>query len=156
MMAKIKGKDTKPEMFVRQGLFRLGYRFRVHKRIGTSRPDITFGRRKIAIFVHGCFWHQHDGCRHYRLPKSNPDFWFEKLEKNSCRDRQNIEALQQEGWRVALIWECSIKSPQLIDCLSDWIEGTQPFFVASEAAGARPVGLATLLELPPHSKRHGA
>ncbi len=149
MMAKIKGKDTKPEVLVRRGLFRRGYRFRLHKLIGSARPDIVLGRRKVAIFVHGCFWHQHDRCRHYRLPKSNLEFWSGKLSKNSQRDRHNVESLHQAGWRVALIWECATKHLHLIDDLSDWIEGRQPLFVASEVGGSRPVEAITQLELPP-------
>ncbi|WP_460932118.1 very short patch repair endonuclease [Shinella zoogloeoides] len=148
MMAKIKGKDTKPEMLVRQGLFRKGYRFRLHKLIGTARPDIVLARRKVAIFIHGCFWHQHDGCRHYRLPKSNLEFWRGKLSKNSHRDRRNVESLYRAGWRVALIWECGAKHLHLMDELSGWIEGTQPLFVASESGGLRSVEVIDHLELP--------
>jgi DNA mismatch endonuclease (patch repair protein) len=149
MMAKIKGKDTKPEMLVRRGLHRKGYRFRLHKRVGTARPDILFGSRKVAIFVHGCFWHKHHGCRHYRLPKSNPGFWSDKLSKNSLRDWQNLESLNLAGWRVALIWECAANSPELIEELTDWLEGSQPLFVASEVSSSRSVDVISQLELPP-------
>ncbi|WP_246251526.1 very short patch repair endonuclease [Affinirhizobium rhizoryzae] len=151
-MARIKGKDTKPEMLVRRGLFRKGYRFRLHRQVGLSRPDIVLGPRKVAIFIHGCFWHQHDRCRHYRLPKSNIEFWRGKLSKNSLRDRQNVEALHRAGWRVALIWECGARDPDLIEELSGWIDRTQSFFVASEAGGLRSVELIDNLELPPTEK----
>ncbi|MBB4143223.1 DNA mismatch endonuclease (patch repair protein) [Rhizobium rhizoryzae] len=152
LMARIKGKDTKPEMLVRRGLFRKGYRFRLHRQVGLSRPDIVLGPRKVAIFIHGCFWHQHDRCRHYRLPKSNIEFWRGKLSKNSLRDRQNVEALHRAGWRVALIWECGARDPDLIEELSGWIDRTQSFFVASEAGGLRSVELIDNLELPPTEK----
>lgn len=151
MMAKIKGKDTKPEIVVRQGLFRKGYRFRLHRKIGSSRPDIILSRKRAVVFVHGCFWHQHQGCRHYRLPKSNLEFWTDKLTKNSSRDRQNIVSLRGEGWRVALIWECAIRQPSLLDELSDWLLSTQTFFVASEVGGARSVTTVDDLELPPRA-----
>lgn len=147
-MARIRGKDTRPEILVRQGLFRMGYRFRLHRKIGKARPDIVFIRKRVAVFVQGCFWHQHQGCRHYRIPKSNIEFWTNKLTKNSSRDRRNIESLRDEGWRVALIWECAISEPSLIDELSDWILSTQPFFVASEVGGARSVTAVEDLELP--------
>ncbi|WP_210210704.1 DNA mismatch endonuclease Vsr [Mesorhizobium sp. YM1C-6-2] len=149
MMAKIKGKDTKPEMFVRQGLFRRGYRFRLHKLIGSIRPDIVLTPRKVAVFVHGCFWHQHEGCRHYRLPKSNLQFWSSKLSKNSTRDRNSIVFLKEAGWRTALIWECATKRPELIDELSNWLEGADTLFVASEASGCRRVMEIDDLELSP-------
>ncbi|MGO7896695.1 very short patch repair endonuclease [Rhizobium ruizarguesonis] len=149
MMAKIKGKDTRPEMLVRQSLFRRGYRFRLHKLLGTARPDIVLAGRNAAIFIHGCFWHQHEGCRHYRLPRSNLEFWQEKLSKNSIRDRRNIMSLQDAGWRTALVWECSIKRPELIDALSNWLDGKEIFFVASEKTGCHPAQDIDNLELPP-------
>lgn len=117
-----------------------------------ARPDIVFVRRKVAIFIHGCFWHQHDGCRHYRLPKSNLDFWSGKLSKNTLRDHRNVQSLGEAGWRVALVWECAAQRLDLIDELADWIEGERPFFVASEVGGCRPVDLSSQLELMPLAK----
>jgi DNA mismatch endonuclease (patch repair protein) len=148
MMAKIKGKDTKPELLVRLGLFRLGYRYRLHKLIGSARPDIMFARRKVAIFIHGCFWHQHENCRHYRLPKSNMEFWSKKLGRNSIRDRRNIIYLQETGWRTALIWECAAARHDLIEELSCWLEGSERLFIASETTGCRSVKDVDSLELP--------
>lgn len=108
-MAAIKGKDTKPEMAVRRLLHRLGYRYRLHRKDITGHPDIAFiGRRKL-IFVHGCFWHQHPGCRLAHAPKSRMDYWGPKLARNIARDAANLTALAQQGWDVLTIWECQVK-----------------------------------------------
>jgi DNA mismatch endonuclease (patch repair protein) len=108
IMSRIKGKDTKPEMEVRRALFKKGYRYRVRNRL-SGRPDIIFPKKRIAIFVHGCFWHQHD-CKHGRRPKSNTHFWNRKLDRNVERDGKVQNALAKSGWRVIVIWECDIKS----------------------------------------------
>jgi DNA mismatch endonuclease (patch repair protein) len=107
-MGRIKGRDTGPEMVVRRLLHRLGYRYRLHARDLPGRPDIVFRRRKVAIFVHGCFWHRHPDpkCKLARLPKSRLDFWLPKLDRNRARDLENQERLQGLGWKVLVIWEC--------------------------------------------------
>lgn len=108
-MAKVKSKGTKPEMVVRRLLFSLGYRYRLHDRSLPGSPDIIFTRKKKVIFVHGCFWHRHDGCPLARLPKSRLDFWIPKLEGNRERDKCTLHQLKSRGWEVLVIWECELK-----------------------------------------------
>lgn len=108
-MAAVKGKDTKPEMIVRKYLFSRGLRFRVQVRKLPGNPDIVLPKYKTVIFVDGCFWHGHDGCKYFRLPKSNVEFWTEKIERNVARDAHNETELKALGWSVIRVWECEIK-----------------------------------------------
>ncbi len=108
-MAAIKGKDTKPEMIVRRYLFSKGLRFRVQVRKLPGNPDIVLPKYKTVIFVNGCFWHGHEGCKYFRLPKSNVEFWKEKIERNIARDVHKEEGLKELGWRVIRVWECDIR-----------------------------------------------
>lgn len=109
-MAAIRGKDTKPEMIVRKYLFSRGLRFRVQVRKLPGNPDIVLPKYRTAVFVNGCFWHGHEGCRYFRLPKSNIQFWQEKISRNIARDCRNTAALQALGWRVITLWECDIRT----------------------------------------------
>lgn len=109
-MAAIKGKDTKPEMIVRKYLFSRGLRFRVQVRKLPGTPDIVLPKYKTAIFVNGCFWHGHEGCKYFRLPKSNIEFWKEKIERNIERDRESMQALLVLGWKVIRVWECELRN----------------------------------------------
>lgn len=109
-MAAVKGRDTKPEMIVRKYLFSRGLRFRVQVRNLPGCPDIVLPKYKTVIFVDGCFWHGHEGCKHFRLPKSNVEFWKEKIERNVARDTRNEAELKALGWRVIRVWECEIKT----------------------------------------------
>lgn len=109
-MAAVKGKDTKPEMIVRKYLFSRGLRFRIQVRKLPGNPDIVLPKYKTVIFVNGCFWHGHEGCRYFRLPKSNVGFWKEKIESNVARDVRNEAELKALGWRVVRVWECEIKT----------------------------------------------
>lgn len=109
-MALVKGKDTKPEMVVRRLAHQLGYRFRLHRRDLPGQPDLTLASRRKVIFVHGCFWHRHRGCRSTRTPKSRIDFWKQKFEDNVRRDAAAREALVAAGWRVLVIWECEVRN----------------------------------------------
>ena len=109
-MAAIKGKDTKPEMIVRKYLFSRGLRFRVQVRKLPGNPDIVLPKYKTVIFVNGCFWHGHEGCKYFRLPKSNVDFWREKIERNIERDRESMQALLVLGWKVIRVWECELRN----------------------------------------------
>lgn len=111
-MAAIKGKDTKPEMIIRKYLFSNGLRFRVHVKKLAGSPDIVLPKYKTIIFVNGCFWHGHDGCKYSHLPKSNEFFWEQKIRRNKARDIANEYVLQTEGWRVIRIWECEIRRVQ--------------------------------------------
>lgn len=109
-MAAIKGKDTKPEMIVRKYLFSRGLRFRVQVRKLPGTPDIVLPKYKTAIFINGCFWHGHEGCKYFRLPKSNIEFWKEKIERNIERDRESMPALLDMGWEVIRVWECELRN----------------------------------------------
>ena len=106
MMSSIKNKNTKPELVIRKLIFSLGFRYRLNQKIGNTKPDIVLKKWNLCIFVHGCFWHQHQNCKISSKPKSNEDFWNEKLKKNVIRDQKNILELQKTGWNVGIIWEC--------------------------------------------------
>ena len=111
-MARIKSKNSKPEMIVRRLAHKLGYRYRLHDKNLPGKPDLVFAKHRAVIFVHGCFWHQHPepSCRDAVLPKSRLDYWLPKLERNQKRDAENIAELEEQGWRVMVIWECSTKN----------------------------------------------
>lgn len=109
-MAAVKGKDTKPEMIVRKYLFSRGMRFRVQVRKLPGTPDIVLPKYKTAIFVNGCFWHGHEGCKYFRLPKSNVEFWKEKIGRNIERDRESMQALLDLGWKIIRVWECELRN----------------------------------------------
>jgi len=109
-MARIKGKDTGIERKLRSALFAKGFRYRLHVRALPGCPDLVFPGRRKAIFVHGCFWHLHEGCTGYRLPRTRQDFWLPKLEANRERDRRTLSALRRQGWKVAIVWECELKN----------------------------------------------
>ncbi|WP_315749603.1 MULTISPECIES: DNA mismatch endonuclease Vsr [unclassified Bradyrhizobium] len=106
MMSCIRGRDTKPEMAVRRLAHRMGYRFRLHRRDLAGSPDLVFPGRRKVIFVHGCYWHRHPGCRFAYTPKSSVDFWNKKFASNVARDAAAIAQLQAEGWHSLVIWEC--------------------------------------------------
>jgi DNA mismatch endonuclease, patch repair protein len=108
-MASVKGRDTKPEIKVRKALHALGARFRLHRRDLPGRPDIVLPRHRLVIFVHGCFWHRHSGCRLASDPKTRVPFWTAKFDANVARDRRNVDDLSKLGWHVATIWECETR-----------------------------------------------
>lgn len=127
MMSGIRGKNTKPEIIIRHGLHRLGFRYRLHEKRLPGKPDLVLPKYHAVIFVHGCFWHGHD-CHLFKWPKTREDFWKSKISSNIVRDRNNIDNLLGQGWRVALVWECVLKSQKnettekvLLD-LRDWIK----------------------------------
>lgn len=125
-MSRVRGRDTGPEMVVRRLLHGLGYRYRLHANDLPGRPDVVFRRRRVAILVHGCFWHRHPdpACKLARLPKSRLDFWLPKLEGNRARDVANVEKLEALGWRVLIVWECQLgNTEQLRNTLQLFIEG---------------------------------
>ena len=108
-MAAVKGKDTRPEMLVRKYLFSKGLRYRLHDKKLPGSPDIVLKKFKTVIFIDGCFWHGHEGCKYFKIPKSNEFFWEQKIRRNKARDISNDYILQTEGWRVIRLWECEIK-----------------------------------------------
>ena len=140
MMSGIRGKDTKPEMIVRSGLHRDGYRFRLHDRNLPGCPDLVFSCCNAVIFVHGCFWHGHR-CHLFKWPSTRSEWLRSKIKGNRKRDRQVLRELRGEGWRVLNIWECALKGPeklpagQVIQLASQWLAGKKEFL---EISGKTP------------------
>ncbi len=108
-MASIKGKNTKPEMIVRRYLWHSGFRYRVNNPRLPGHPDIVLRKYRTCIFVNGCFWHGHEGCRHYVVPKTNTDFWVRKIMRNKERDKETQQQLARMGWHCITVWECELK-----------------------------------------------
>lgn len=109
LMSRVSSKNTKPEIAVRRLVFAMGYRYRLHSKHLPGCPDLVFPGRKKVIFVNGCFWHGHPGCRYGRLPKSRVEFWQAKIDRNRERDRENIASLEAEGWRALTVWQCELR-----------------------------------------------
>jgi len=114
IMSSIRSKDTKPEMVVRSILHRMGYRFRLYRKDLPGKPDIVLPKYKTVIFVNGCFWHRHRGCKYCKTPKSNQIYWESKFQKNVDRDKKNRRLLKKQGWKCIIIWECKTNNPQAI------------------------------------------
>lgn len=106
-MSQIKCKDTKPEILIRKWLFAQGFRYRLHSKYLPGKPDIVFTTKKIAIYVHGCFWHKHR-CKYFKWPETNKEFWVEKITANVNRDKKNYLKLKKMGWKYIILWECNI------------------------------------------------
>lgn len=126
MMAGIKGANTRPELELRRALHAIGYRFRLHSMHLPGKPDIVLPRYRAAIFVHGCFWHRHEGCRYATTPATRVEFWQAKFSSNKERDNRNLMELQAASWRVAIAWECSIKrlgGPGVAALIAEWLKG---------------------------------
>lgn len=122
-MSLIKGKNSRPEMKIRKLVYSLGYRYRLHVKTIPGSPDLVFRGKKKIIFVHGCFWHRHESCHLARVPKTRPEFWIPKLEKNRQRDAAILQKLSADGWKVLVIWECQIKhKDELILSIKDFLE----------------------------------
>ena len=119
-MSRIKGKDTKIEVEVRKYLFSKGYRFRKNDKRYPGKPDIVLPKYHVAIFVHGCFWHRHEGCKDATTPKTRTEFWLEKFDKNVKNDQIKQEKLRELGWKVIVIWECEIKKDMIKTM--EWLE----------------------------------
>ncbi|SCX93367.1 T/G mismatch-specific endonuclease [Nitrosospira sp. Nsp13] len=138
-MSGIRGKDTKPEMVVRRALFAVGFRFRLHRRDLPGMPDVVLPARKVAVFVHGCFWHMHKGCHYARLPSTRVEFWKNKLNGNMARDQLAVEALIARGWRVLVVWECAVRDRETLadlpESLAEWIRGAS---TTGELCGGKP------------------
>jgi DNA mismatch endonuclease (patch repair protein) len=115
VMARVKGRDTKPELTVRRMLWRLGARYRLDRKDLPGRPDIVMPGRQLAVFVHGCFWHGHDCARGARVPKANRDYWTGKIGRNRARDIETRAALEALGWRVEVVWECDLKDAEALE-----------------------------------------
>ena len=126
MMSGIKGSNTKPELLIRKALHKRGFRYRLHSKNLAGKPDIVLPKYKAVIFVNGCFWHKHD-CHLFRWPKSRTEFWKKKITGNVKRDNRNARQLEEQGWRILTVWECSIKGKYrspfelLIDSIESWL-----------------------------------
>lgn len=134
-MAAVKGKNTKPEIAIRKLLHAQGYRFRLHRKDLPGKPDIVLPKYKTVIFINGCFWHQHEGCKHAAIPETNREFWETKLNGNKQRDQRTRTALESQGWRVLTLWECEIKTilqTGIIPNLPPQEEETEPYLMAAE------------------------
>lgn len=121
-MSQIKATDTKPEMIVRKYLHSQGFRYRLHVKDLPGKPDLVLPKYKTVIFVHGCFWHAHEGCEYFKMPKSRIDYWKPKLLGNRERDQQHYRKLNEIGWEVIIIWECELKSEEIGNTLHDVID----------------------------------
>ena len=124
-MALVRSRDTKPELRVRRLLHAAGFRYRIHRKLAGARPDLVFPGRRTVVFVHGCIWHRHPdpACPLTRTPKSRIDFWQRKFAENVARDQRQHAALEAEGWRVLVIWECQTTRPAGLEALAHALEG---------------------------------
>ena len=121
-MSRIKGKDTKPEILVRKFLHARGFRYRLHVKDLPGKPDIVLPKYKTIIFIHGCFWHGHENCKYYVVPKTRTDWWLNKINGNNANDHKAVEALQNEGWKIITIWTCELKPNKSDTTLTSLIE----------------------------------
>ncbi|MDP5904267.1 very short patch repair endonuclease [Pseudomonas aeruginosa] len=115
IMSLVKGKNTRPEMLVRRLVHGAGFRYRLHDAKLPGKPDLVFSRKHKVIFVHGCFWHRHEGCALARIPKSNQEFWLAKLEGNKARDEVNLRQLHEAGWDTLVVWECELRNLDTVE-----------------------------------------
>jgi DNA mismatch endonuclease (patch repair protein) len=122
IMSNVKGKHTKPEIIVRKFLHSKGFRFRIHDKKLPGKPDIKLTKYQTVILVNGCFWHGHEGCKIYVMPKTNTDFWQNKIDKNVSRDNLIINNLKSLGWNVIIVWECSLRKTKREKTLSNLVE----------------------------------
>jgi DNA mismatch endonuclease (patch repair protein) len=120
-MSRIKGKDTKPEIMVRKFLFSKGYRYRTNVKTLPGKPDIVLRKYKTVIFVHGCFWHGHEGCKYFVIPKTRTEWWLNKIRRNKELDQKNLKTLLLDAWRVLTIFECELKGTKLKKTLEDLV-----------------------------------
>ena len=129
MMSRIRGKNTKPELALRRALHARGFRFRLHSGKVHGRPDLVLPKYHAVVFVHGCFWHRHEGCRYTTTPSTRPEFWRAKFDSNVARDALVRRKLLENGWRVATIWECALRKPEQVgattEALSAWLRSNE-------------------------------
>lgn len=154
MMSGIRGKNTKPEVVVRQGLHARGFRFRLHAKDLPGKPDLVLPKWNAVVLVHGCFWHRHERCRFATSPATRPDFWAGKFASTISRDRRNADALHAAGWRTATIWECALKrnSHEALHALEDWLRSdAQHIELGAQAKSHKPPSLMRLKSSPPQS-----
>ena len=132
VMARIRGKNTRPELLVRRFLWANGFRYRIHVRNLPGTPDLVLPAYKTIVFVHGCFWHCHQGCKDFRIPNSNIPFWTQKLTRNQARDLQHQQALRAQGWHVIIVWECELdrrnRQARLVALMNEILDQARPHF----------------------------
>src|SRR6056297_1216608 len=136
MMAGIRGKDTRPEMVVRRALHALGFRYRLNVRSLPGTSDLVLPKSRAVVFIHGCYWHRHEGCRYATAPATNREFWTLKFAANVARDARNVRDLRGAGWRVGIIWECALKGDrcdEAITCLAQFLEENERMIVIPES-----------------------
>lgn len=130
MMAGIRGRNTRPEIILRQGLHARGFRYRLHARDLAGTPDLVFPARRAVLFAHGCFWHGHD-CHLFRMPSTRPEFWTAKIDRNRFVDERSLTALDSAGWRAGIVWECALKGKtrlpvdEVMDRCEAWLRGSE-------------------------------
>ncbi|HEY2583101.1 MAG TPA: DNA mismatch endonuclease Vsr [Mucilaginibacter sp.] len=120
-MSRIRSKDTKPELLVRKFLHKNGFRYRLHVKTLPGKPDIVLPKYKTVIFIHGCFWHGHEGCKYFVVPKTRTEWWLNKINRNVLKDSETLKQLQKKNWAVINIWECELKSSVINKTLSDLV-----------------------------------
>lgn len=127
-MSGIRSKNTRPELVIRKGLFKLGYRYRINDTGVFGKPDMTLKKYRAVIFMHGCFWHGHNGCGNFKMPSTNRQFWENKIDRNRKRDAEVLNRLRSDGWRICIVWECSVRGKaqlarleKTIDAISCWL-----------------------------------
>lgn len=137
MMANIKGRNTKPELYIRSLLHNYGFRFRIHRKDLPGKPDIVLPKYKTVIFINGCFWHGHKNCRLFKLPASRTEFWEAKISKNQENDLKAKELLLNSGWRICTIWECAVRRSKkdpiaIMNILTTWLLGSEELLEINE------------------------
>lgn len=137
-MRAVRSRDTAPEMVVRRFLHAAGLRFRLHDRRLPGVPDLVFPSRRVALFVHGCFWHQHPGCKAADRPKSRPDYWNRKLDGNMARDARHLDELAAAGWTTFVIWECETRDPKLLAELATRIRRSEKVVIGFKSDQSPP------------------
>lgn len=125
-MSRIRSKDTKPEMLVRRFLFSHGFRYRLHDKSLSGKPDIVLAKYKTVIFIHGCFWHGHEGCRYFVVPKTRTEWWLNKISKNIAKDAASGSVLHEAGWKVLILWECALRKGAADSTLSLLLKELRP------------------------------
>ena len=131
MMARIRGKNTQPEIMLRRALHRNGFRFRLHDRKLPGTPDLVFPRFRAVCFVQGCFWHRHLGCSYATMPSTNIGYWHKKFDANIERDKRNCTAILANSWRIAIVWECALRNEKatvVSAALGEWLHGSNSIF----------------------------
>ncbi len=121
-MSQIKCKDTKPELMVRRFLHSRGMRYRVHSKDLPGKPDLILKKYHTVVFIHGCFWHGHEGCNYFTIPKTNTEWWLTKISQNKHRDQKSIKKLESSGWKVIIIWECELREPLRMRTLNQLLD----------------------------------